>query len=326
MIPTNKAGANDLKKIWVAKNLTLSNETNTSLAGLATNPNITESVKAAAAAALTGQPLDSNQMTALKIQLESESIKPIPDKNIMASISTVMQANRQHEFDQLMFSRNEAIIGSIAESMQGILSNIQASADQPNENSSPSNFVFPSSGNSLGLSGFVPQVTPALFVPNNGVTFVPGSAVPSGNGVVISSASNVTNVPDDQTGTVNQLVQLGLTSDESESLLKTKKKTRFIRLANATDDVVTVNLKYASFDEMDSEVVTEKPLSINLEPGQEVDLFEGNWRVNASKMRIWAENEDGSKRWDRFKDKTFNLVPNGSYEATDLETLVFKIQ
>ena len=43
---------------------------------------------------------------------------------------------------------------------------------------------------------------------------------------------------------------------------------------------------------------------------------DGDWRVNASRVRLWAEGEDETKaKWMRFKDKSLWLVPEADAEC-----------
>jgi len=55
-------------------------------------------------------------------------------------------------------------------------------------------------------------------------------------------------------------------------------------------------------------------------------VYDGEWQVNGTTARIWAQSEDGTKKWDTFKDEEVKLVPETEYEADTPQILNFKIQ
>jgi hypothetical protein len=71
-------------------------------------------------------------------------------------------------------------------------------------------------------------------------------------------------------------------------------------------------------------------MTLELEPGEVADVADGDWRLHADRIRIWAETDDGQK-WLTFKNKTLRLVPetdaegNHVYLAPACDTFVFTV-
>jgi hypothetical protein len=71
-------------------------------------------------------------------------------------------------------------------------------------------------------------------------------------------------------------------------------------------------------------------LKVTLDAGETADLFDGDWRVNADKARMWAESASGQE-WDNFREDVFPLVPeeteegNPRYRAYARDTVVFTV-
>jgi hypothetical protein len=89
---------------------------------------------------------------------------------------------------------------------------------------------------------------------------------------------------------------------------------RFLRVANASDEEITVFVRYYMQDQdgdwnwypaAPQEDV--EPLTVTLEPGQASDITDSGWRVNASKVRVWATSASG-KQWRKFRDANLTLV------------------
>jgi hypothetical protein len=113
---------------------------------------------------------------------------------------------------------------------------------------------------------------------------------------------------------------------------------RLLRLGNATEERVTVNVQYRSKNDqlkwawypVDPKEST-KSLTVTLEPGQMLDLEDDGWRVNANKARIWAKSASGTA-WDTFKDKDLYLVPEQDkdgylgYYAPEMQVFTFTVK
>lgn len=118
-----------------------------------------------------------------------------------------------------------------------------------------------------------------------------------------------------------------------------KQYTRFLRLANGTDSSAKVHVLYetpvlegdfqwipnAPADEQDVQ-----PLVVDLEPGEVADFQDGDWKVHASRVRIWVTTENGE--WSRFRDTDLWLVPEvdpegeHTYQALAPDTFVFTVR
>jgi hypothetical protein len=71
-------------------------------------------------------------------------------------------------------------------------------------------------------------------------------------------------------------------------------------------------------------------MAFELAPGETADLQDGDWRLNARKVRIWAQSQSG-KQWLKFKDADLDLVPEAddsgqhSYLADQLQIYNFSV-
>ena len=87
--------------------------------------------------------------------------------------------------------------------------------------------------------------------------------------------------------------------------------TRFFRVVNATNKPLKIFIRYET-EIADGEFQwypdkQKQPVSLQLAPNEDVDIFDGNWGVHASQVFVWAETD--GKKWSQFKDKTLLLVP-----------------
>lgn len=114
--------------------------------------------------------------------------------------------------------------------------------------------------------------------------------------------------------------------------------TRYLRVANITGGKLKVYLQYYTEDENGdwdwSPATPEKDadaFAVDLDPQEATDIMDGDWRVNASKVRIWAKSDDG-KEWNKFKTVDLDLVPEKdaagtpTYLADNEETFCFTIK
>ena len=70
---------------------------------------------------------------------------------------------------------------------------------------------------------------------------------------------------------------------------------------------------------------TAEAAEYELRPGEVALLKDGDWQVNATRVRVWAVA--GDQRWEQFKDKDLVLVPETDkdgargYASPDVQTL-----
>jgi hypothetical protein len=90
--------------------------------------------------------------------------------------------------------------------------------------------------------------------------------------------------------------------------------TRGLRVGNGTKEKVKVFVEYETQNDQGQTQwypqngQARKGLQFDLAPGEVSDLKDGDWQINARRVRVWAQGADG-KRWVRFKDKELDLVP-----------------
>jgi hypothetical protein len=114
--------------------------------------------------------------------------------------------------------------------------------------------------------------------------------------------------------------------------------TRYLRVANITGGELKVYLQYYTEDENGdwdwSPATPEQDsdaFAVDLDPNEATDIMDGDWRVNASKVRIWAKS-DGGKEWNKFKTVDLDLVPEKdaagtpTYLADNEETFCFTVK
>jgi hypothetical protein len=82
--------------------------------------------------------------------------------------------------------------------------------------------------------------------------------------------------------------------------------TRYVTLSNATQTKLKVKLTYETFDERNEVVVDEA--EVELDPGEVADIEQDGWRINARRIMIYAQGDDGTEL-RRFKDRWLDLVP-----------------
>lgn len=96
--------------------------------------------------------------------------------------------------------------------------------------------------------------------------------------------------------------------------------TRSLRVANATKEKVTVYVRVRAQND-DEEWVWypgqpggDKVLAYDLKPGQTLDLTDQGWKVNGSRVRLWAKS--ASRQYAAFRDKDLWLVPETEADGT----------
>ena len=96
--------------------------------------------------------------------------------------------------------------------------------------------------------------------------------------------------------------------------------TRFLQVGNATKEPLTVFLQYRTADEngdwnwLPAEPGSNKVLSYKLTPGQVVDLQESDWRIHASRVRLWATSD--GRQYRGFQEQDLWLVPETDDEGS----------
>jgi hypothetical protein len=111
--------------------------------------------------------------------------------------------------------------------------------------------------------------------------------------------------------------------------LKVPQTSRYLRFANNSKERVTLKVEVPAAPENKTEA--PRQLEYKMEPGEVADLKDGDWRVNASKVRFSVVTEKG-KELNQFKDKDFVLVPEKdekgepSYQAATPEVAQIGIQ
>ncbi len=103
---------------------------------------------------------------------------------------------------------------------------------------------------------------------------------------------------------------------DSAPLDSVLQRTRFLRVSNATQQKLRIYIRYQTVTDSDdmqwfpAKGGDPNTLTLDLDAGEVCDVMDGDWRVNASRVRIWAEGEDETKaRWMRFKSESLWLVP-----------------
>jgi hypothetical protein len=116
-----------------------------------------------------------------------------------------------------------------------------------------------------------------------------------------------------------------------------EQSTRFLRVANYTDTPITLNLQFeAQTSDGNWQWVPGDPSSADqtetfeLAAGEITDLFDNDWRINASRVRIWATTASGDNRLP-FKDRDLWLVPEKDdqgapgYESREIQTFFLAV-
>jgi hypothetical protein len=118
-----------------------------------------------------------------------------------------------------------------------------------------------------------------------------------------------------------------------------RQTTRYIRITNTLPEKATVFLQYYTQDQSQAWKWfpappgrdSAEPLAFEFEPGETADLTDNEWRINASKVRLWGQAASG-KQWVRFQDQDLFLVSEvgedgqRSYLADDIEVSTFTIK
>jgi hypothetical protein len=197
------------------------------------------------------------------------------------------------------------------------------------------------------LGGFAPAFPvagaffPDALIPfDGGGGFVEGGWMPNvieqpgGTGVGVAILPPVDGSPVG-VGAVNagELDQDVIDTDGLSDDLGVKQDTRFLRIYNATDGKLKVWVQYETKTDAGDWVWSpaapgdpSQALSLEVNPGETVDLQDGDWRLNARRVRIWARSDTGE--WNRFRETDLWLVPEEDhlYDAPEVQTFLFTVR
>jgi hypothetical protein len=117
--------------------------------------------------------------------------------------------------------------------------------------------------------------------------------------------------------------------EDAEAIDAVWQTTRYVRLTNGYNSRVTVDLTYETVDGSDH--VVQDTCQVVLDPGEVVDVMQGDWQVNAQRVEFTARADDG-KEWKRFSKQWLNLVPEKDeqgvpgYASPSIQTSVIAIR
>lgn len=112
--------------------------------------------------------------------------------------------------------------------------------------------------------------------------------------------------------------------------------TRFLRIQNETGEKLKICLQYRAKTDKgewgwfpaDPREQADQAMTYDVDAGKAADLVDGNWRVNARQVRVWAVSETGQK-WFDYKGRDLLLVTEKNaqgdpeYLAAEMETFLF---
>jgi hypothetical protein len=111
--------------------------------------------------------------------------------------------------------------------------------------------------------------------------------------------------------------------------------SRYLRVKNDTKEKITLYVQYRTLTNKNrfrwypaAPSMSDEALVFELEPGSETDLYHDDWRINASRVRLWATG--GTSEWMENKENDLWLVQKDdqgsrSYAAEEAETYTFTI-
>jgi hypothetical protein len=114
---------------------------------------------------------------------------------------------------------------------------------------------------------------------------------------------------------------------------------RYLNVINLSAKPATFHVQYHAQDQNgnwawfpQSPDMSDDGISFDLNPGQAVELWDGDWHVYADKARIWAVSTDGQQQWNRYKSTDLLLVSETDdqgqpcYFAPDIQTLSYGLK
>jgi hypothetical protein len=193
--------------------------------------------------------------------------------------------------------------------------------------------LIPCAGGDDGLMDgcWIPNVAGNLDGSGIGVGIVPPDDLNANVGDV--GGGPVGGDPGDNGGLNQDIVDTDGLADEVTAW----QETRYLRVFNASPQKITVWVQFeAKTDDGQWQWVPAEPgnadqvISFEVDANQAVDLQQGDWRVNARRVRIWARSAAGE--WNRFRDADLWLVPEVNpdgehgYDAAEVQTFNFTVR
>ncbi len=101
-------------------------------------------------------------------------------------------------------------------------------------------------------------------------------------------------------------------------------KSRQLSVRNKTGGVLKVQLQYKTGKKwLPGKPSAGNAIAFSVADGAEALLGDGDIPVAASEVRLWAEGDGGSGTWTKYKSKSLDLTPKGSYKGTAIDTFVY---
>jgi hypothetical protein len=126
-------------------------------------------------------------------------------------------------------------------------------------------------------------------------------------------------------------------TEESETAEMQTFAERYLEVANETKEEVTVYVQYRMFKNGAFKWAPAEPREgaeavwQTLKPGEKAKVYDGDFMVRGSKVRICAQSAGGTL-WSDYRDRDLWLVPETDaqgqhvYQAREMETLTFTIR
>lgn len=105
---------------------------------------------------------------------------------------------------------------------------------------------------------------------------------------------------------------------------------KYLKIANANSKSIRVYLIYRTYTTQDEwrwypgPPDGAKQLAFTFHPGESSYVSHDGWRINADRIRIWAEDFEGEGSWTEFKDRDLVLVDGDGYRACSMRTHTFE--
>jgi hypothetical protein len=167
-------------------------------------------------------------------------------------------------------------------------------------------------GGLVGPGGMAFPVPPGIDPGGGAVALPENPAEPQGRGIVTALDPDSIDPgwgPDDDDDAIPPVPD----EEDDAALDAVWQTTRFIRLSNGYTSRITVNLTYQTLDANEDPV--EGSVEVELAPGEVVDVYQGNWQVNAQRISFSAVAEDGAE-WERWSKRWLELVPERDEKGT----------
>lgn len=139
--------------------------------------------------------------------------------------------------------------------------------------------------------------------------------------------------PPGLTAEVREALNQALADDMEQRLIGFSR--RYLRVHNDTGEALTVWLRYQTLTVNKTwfwyPAAPQPAAAYRVDPGAVLDLEHEKWRVNASKVRIWARSS-GGREWQDYRGRDLWLVPETDergqhqYRAAERETFTFTFE